>query len=235
MLRSSIASLVALSVACSSSHQEAAAGTGGSGGGGACWDVASACPSSPPYEGSPCDLPGTCSYPPHPYEYSCPAGRWAATCMANADGQTCVPPFGESCASPSSTPLSDAIIEIGAGDSATAFAPLADGAKVDVIWGGQGSPMVAFRVRVTGSGVGDCALVAHKLALGPYQGAEYKTAVRLHCGESLVVYDILPIDQACPNPPVPSDVTLTVKVFGKEQSLKLDWANAACPKGGGFG
>lgn len=155
--------------------------------------------------------------------------------MANLDGQTCVPPFGESCDSPSSKPLPDVQIEVGSGDSTTPFVPLADGAKVDVIWGGQGSPMIAYRLRVTGGEVTDCALVAHKVALGSYQGAEYKTPVLLHCGESLVVYDILPIDQACPNPPVPTDVTVVVTAFGQERVLKLEWANAACPKGGGFG
>jgi hypothetical protein len=155
--------------------------------------------------------------------------------MANRDGQMCIPPFGEACDSPSSKPISGVTLEIAAGDATQPFTPLADGAPVDVVWGGQGSPMLAYRVRVSGAPVPDCALVAHKLALGPYSGAETKTPVRLHCGESLVVYDIVPIDQGCSSPPLPQDLGLEVSAFGQKKTLKLTWPNAACPKGGGFG
>jgi hypothetical protein len=236
MRRLSFALLVSALFSCSSSSDPAGVGgSGGSAGQTACWEVDTSCPSSPPYAGAHCEVSEPCSYPSNPYEYRCEAGRWGALCVGAGGGSSCVPPFGESCDSPSSKPISGVGLEIASGDPSTPFTPLADGAPLEVIWGGQGSPMIAYRVRVSGGDVPACALLAHKVALGPYAGAETKTAVRLHCGESLVVYDILPLDQACPNPPVPTEVTLDISAFGQNKSLKLDWANAACPKGGGFG
>lgn len=229
--------LLAGSIVCmlSCSSGEGTTGGGGSGGQPGCWDVASECPGTPPYTGAHCDVSDTCSYPASPYEFSCIAGRWGANCVGAGGGSSCVPPLGESCAEPSSTPIAGAALEIANGDPASDFVPLADGAPIDVIWGGQGLPMVSFRVRVSGQGAPDCALLSHKLSIGGHAGAEYKLPLRLHCGESLIVYSILPLDQACANPPVSNEVTLELGALGSKQTFNLTWTDAACPKGGGFG
>jgi hypothetical protein len=233
-MRAVLASVV-LFLACSGSDDSTPSGTGGAGGAPACWDVATACPSTPPYEGARCAVADTCSYSKSLYEYHCVGERWGAVCVGAGGGSSCVPPFSETCDSPSSGPVSGITLELGDGDASQPFVPWADGATVDAVWGGQGSPMLAYRLRVTGAEVSDCALVAHKLSLGTFQGPETKRPVRLHCGESLVLYDILPLDQACDQPPPPTDVTLEVTVFGHTKAVKLTWPTAACPLGGGFG
>lgn len=224
MLRTWLAALISIPFfACSGSVDpaEGSGGTGGGGGaggsGGACAQADVACPAKPPYPGSSCDLAETCQYPVgdgmNTWTYACDAGRWSgqATCEGAIGGGCPIPPLAEVCDAPFAGKVSGAKIELGLADPSQPFAPVAEGTELPLTWGGQGSPMVAYRVRVSGVDA-SCVRLDTTLSAAGKPGAPTPNAIALHCGESLGVYSIFPMDSVSCDQPMNQYVDLEIKL-----------------------
>ncbi|MBK7579532.1 MAG: hypothetical protein IPI67_04920 [Myxococcales bacterium] len=218
-----IATLATL--ACSGKTDDAATGgaggsgaAGGSGGaGGACDQADVACPADKPFPGSSCAVTEACKYPVgdgmNTWTYSCPAGFWIAdaTCEGAIGGGCPVPPLVETCSDPFKGKASQTEVELGIADPTQPFEPLKDGAELAMIWGGQGSPMVSFRVRVAGLDA-SCVRLDTTLSIGGKPAASTPSAVTMHCGESLGVFSIFPMEQVSCEPPYTNSVVLDINV-----------------------
>jgi hypothetical protein len=218
--------LLLLALGCSGST-DASSGAGGSGGGGggsgaggsggACGAPDVACPAEAPYPGSPCSLAESCQYPTgdgfNTWTYACESGRWfgEATCEGAIGGGCPIPPLAESCNAPFDGKAAGATIELGDGDPTKPFTPLADGAALPLVWGGQGSPMVPYRLRVSGV-PSSCVRIETVLRMGSTPSAPTPNAIALHCGESLGVYSIFPIELVSCEPPMAETVELEIEV-----------------------
>lgn len=225
--------------ACSGSVQDAegtggAGGSGGGGGGCALPDVA--CPAKAPFPGASCDLGDSCKYPVgdgvNTWTYSCQEGRWSgqSTCEGAIGGGCPVPPLVETCDQPFSGHASGAKIEIGAADPTQPFEALEEGAELGLTWGGQGSPMVGYRIRVTGVEAG-CVRADTTLSAAGKPGASTPGAIALHCGgESLSVLGIFPIESVCevsPNEKVDLEIAIDVQGVGSVKR-KFKVQNPGC-------
>ena len=200
------------SFACSGSVQESSAsggsggGAGVGGGGGACALPDVVCPAKVPFPGARCELADTCQYPVgdgmNTWTFTCGQGRWAgdATCEGAIGGGCPVPPLSETCNKPFAGQAAGAVVEIGAADPAKPFEPLPEGSELSLIWGGQGSPMVGYRVRVSGVDA-SCVRADTTLSAAGKPSASTPAAITLHCnGESLGVYGIFPLESVCDLP-----------------------------------
>lgn len=164
-----------------------------------------ACPTKPPFPGARCELADACQYPVgdgmNTWTYSCSQGRWTgeATCEGIVGGCP-VPPLVETCNDPFAGHANGATIEIGAADPSKPFEPLPEGSELALTWGGQGSPMVGYRLRVSGLDA-SCIRADTTLSAAGKPSASTPTAIALHCGgESLGVYGIFPLESVCDLP-----------------------------------
>jgi hypothetical protein len=82
-----------------------------------------------------------------------------------------------------------------------------------LIYGSQGSPMLAYRVRIAGVDVPDCLHVDATVSVNSTVAPPATSRVTMHCEESLAVYAVLPYDDALCNPGS-FDVGITVDVQG---------------------
>jgi len=176
-------------------------GSGGSGGEGAaaCGVPDLACPAAKPYPGATCQVSSSCEYPVgdqmNTWTYTCESGRWqaVASCNAPPGGGCPIPPLAEKCDTPFTGSASGAAIEIGIADPSQPFRSFQDGEEINMLWGGQGSPMVPYRVRVSGVDA-SCIRIDTTLTLAAKSAAPTPNAIVLRCGESLSIYDIVPVD-----------------------------------------
>jgi hypothetical protein len=100
------------------------------------------------------------------------------------------PPIAESCASPSTAAVPGARLWLSVD---TAGAPeLVNHDTIEFAIGSQGLAMIPYRVHVEGDGAPACASVTTTLRLETMTGAPVTHAVRLRCGDSLRIQDILP-------------------------------------------
>ena len=206
-----------------------AGGSGGSAGGGGqdggCGTPDTDCPKTMPFPGAPCALPAgkMCNYPISMYQ--CGSGKWQQLCAGG-----CAPPMSEACSDPFTGSLSGATLEVGHVAGAT-LKSYVDGEPIDVVWGGQGTAMLAYRVRIgAAANAPSCVLTETTLTVGAQATLPSKLPVKLRCEESLAVYAIAPIEFfACaPGKKVP--ITLKVVVPGvgeKSFALTVD-AGIAC-------
>lgn len=213
----------------SSSAGAGGTGSGGSGGvgnsgGNGCGSVDTSCPTDPPHPGAPCSVSSTCSYA--VLEYSCSGGVWVDQCNAGGGG-SCIPPFTEHCNAPFTGNLSGASVEIGPANLG-AFTPLSDGDSTEIIWGGQGAPMIGYRLRVTGDAPA-CVSATVTPSFAGFTAPADQWNVTLRCGESLTMYTILPLEEAgCPSGV--QELAFEVNVAGVGQrtlALKVD--SPGCP------
>jgi hypothetical protein len=155
---------------------QADAGTGGAGGtggvpepggaGGAggmpapatCDLVDAVCPGARPLAGTPC-IPGlSCVYEatradPAIFTLTCPDGQWVEDldCEAAGVGGACgLPVFTEFCESTVLGGFGALTLEVGPDLPDEDFRPFREGETVAEVVGGQGAPMVPFRVRLSG-------------------------------------------------------------------------------------
>lgn len=191
------------------------AGSGGSGGG-SCGEPDVVCPNALPFPGAPCATTDTCTYPVgdgvNQWTYTCQSGHWDgnATCQGPLGGGCPIPPLAESCDEPFAGTAGGAV-ELGAADPTQPFTPIAQGDELPLVWGGQGSPMVAFRLRATSVGA-SCIRADTTLSIGDKSGAPSARAVVLHCGETLRVFEIFPVELLTCAEPMQSLVDLTLRV-----------------------
>jgi hypothetical protein len=152
-----------------------------------------ACPSGAPVWGGPCEGTLSCPYescgPDADDVYECVAGEWSLTMPAACAGGG--PPLAESCTNTFAGTLEGGRVWISAD---RAGAPeLGDGDAIEVAFGAQGFAMVPYRVHVEGTGeLPACVALTATVSLDEIAGAAAPHDIRLRCGSSLRIQDILP-------------------------------------------
>lgn len=147
------------------------------------------CPPEVPYSGNPCEGELFCTYDDaDESEARCVDGVWSS--VATCPG--CVLPLAEYCFDFFGGTLEGATVTMGPPGTGR---PFEDGEEVALIVGAQGSPMLAFELRVVGAeDVPDC--IGRSVAFSWDQGSEIVSAmpvgVRLHCGTSRTILLIPP-------------------------------------------
>lgn len=122
--------------------------------------------------------------------YECQGGQWTLTVPGCIGG---TPPLAERCETPFAGTLTGARVWIGAD---RAGAPeLRDGDSVEIAFGAQGLAMVPLRIHVDGvdpASVPSCVRATVTLSLDGEASAPSSQPVRLRCGSSLRIQEILP-------------------------------------------
>ncbi len=173
--------------------------SGGAGGSAACFVPDTTCPADRPLSGAACAMTDMCQYEDpnkvDTWTYQCESGRWngEATCEPILGGGCPVPPLVEKCTGPFDGNKSGASVEIGPVEPGP-FRPFKDGEEAPLTWGGQGSPMISFRIKATGADDVSCARVDTTATIGGLPGS-HASAIKLHCGESLTIFTI--VDAPC--------------------------------------
>jgi hypothetical protein len=195
-----------------------------------CTIVDTVCPAELPFTSAACDLTDMCMYPDPDgmttWTYRCESGMWRGEhdCMTFGGGCP-VGPLAEGCRMPFAGTLAGATVEIGP-QGTTPFRPLMAGETIVPVVGGQGSPMFAYRVRVSGDGVPRCIGVTTTATIDGVAQTPSMRRVTLHCGESLTVFEILAGDFCRPGP---FALTVHVQVDGiGETSVDLTFDEVAC-------
>lgn len=196
-------------------------------------EVDTACPDQAPLSGGLCEGALRCRYPhlacgggPFAETYECREGRWMlaeTTCIGAP------PTLAESCRTPTIDWPDGARFEITPDlPGAPAFA---DGEPVEIVIGPQGGAMVPYRIRIEGlETTPTCIRSSARVSLDGMSSTDTKQ-LRLRCGTTLRVYEILP---RCP-PPGEHDVTLEVTVDGLgSRSVRLVGSSTEpCPRAEG--
>lgn len=172
------------------------------------------CPGSRPYEGAPCDVSEPCFYVPmdgEEWTYTCTAGAWVGSVECMLLGGGCPPPLAESCSPPvrDHGPGSVEIGPVGSG----AFATFTEGEHVMVRIGGQGSPMIEYRLRLDDTAP-SCVEVITTLRSPVSTEVVDRRNVRVRCGRTLGIFVIVPSADDCTDPSAPVLVDLEVEVTG---------------------
>lgn len=189
------------------------------------------CPADQPFSSAACDLADSCTYPDPDgtttWTYVCTDGLWMGTndCMPPPGGVCPVGPLAEGCRTPFEGSM-PATVEIGP-PGAGAFRPFRDGEPIELIVGGQGAPMIAFRVRVAGEDVPACVSMSTVLTAdaGEPQPVSMRPLV-LHCGESLSMFEIVGGDFCRPGP-FTLDVHVTLAGIG-ESTATVTFGEVPC-------
>lgn len=188
-----------------------------------CGTPATICPGSIPHTGAPCEGELSCPYAVGDvlntiHTASCDTGTWTITtaCDPALGGGCDVPPLAESCIDPFGGTLANASVAVGPrGDGA--FTPYVDGSQIDLVWGGQGSPMFEFRVELDGDG-GDaltCANVKATIDIDGVPTVDASQPVVFRCGSTLGVFVIVPASPIdCDDKMFQLDITIEVQGVG---------------------
>jgi hypothetical protein len=177
------------------------------------------CPAVIPYGGNACEGALSCPYE-DLYLATCNEGVWSveATCVG------CVPPLVEGCAEPFSGSLTGASVVLGPPGTTRAFE---NEETIEVIWGAQGSPMVAAELRVSGANAPPCVSYASSITVEGGGDVDIPAApVRLHCGTSRTVLTIVP-DGLCDSRDYFIDITAQIAGVG-ETSARVRVRGGKC-------
>jgi hypothetical protein len=191
-------------------------------------EVDMVCPEEAPLAGGPCMGTLSCPYyrcggPPFGDTYVCNAGQWmleSSMCLG-------VPPtLAELCRTPQTTGLEGARFVLT--PDAAGATPYTDGQRVELVIGPQGGAMIPYRVRVEGLDATPTCIRATARVTSDGRTADDTKQLRLRCGSTLRVYEILPL---CPLPG-DHEITLEVTVEGiGTQTVRLIGTNTtACPR-----
>lgn len=206
-----------------------------------CGEVDVACPAMRPFAGSPCEGDLQCTYVEDngftTWTSTCLSGAWtsSASCGEEPIGGTCggTPPTAEACSNPFGGTL-EASVEIGPA-SEEIFRPFFDGEEVSIEWGGQGSPMVFYRLKLGGPELPTCVgltvSVESPLFFEPFP---YTDSVVLRCGQSLSMYTIVPYGE-CTTTEGTFDATVRVTVAGVGEVVRVLRVPMEALCGGQFG
>lgn len=233
MQRSSVVRSVALTLflgACTSAPSAHDAGLADDVGAVSC-EADRACPGAAPVWGGACEgtlacpFPSACG-PSDPDTYECVSGTWTLTMPAPCAGGS--PPLAESCPSPSTAPVPGARLWLSL--DAPGAPELVDHDFVEVAFGAQGLAMIPYRVHVDGDGVPACVGVTATLTLDALVGAPATHPVRLRCGDSLRIQDILP-ELPCEEREYEIGLDVSVEGVGAV-SLRVHAMGGGCSFGG---
>jgi len=188
-----------------------------------------------PFPGGPCEGALSCDYTVDSFDWSwtCDDGVWSgqADCSELLGGACPVPPPAESCSDPFAGEMAGAI-RVGPVELGQPFRAYEEGEAIDVVWGGQGSAMVFYRIAIDGEEPPSCAMVEASLTAEGMAPEGLTSAVTMRCGESLRLYTIVPIGSCMETEPVDTVLEVTVQGIGTTSvTLKVP-AEAFC---GGFG
>jgi len=172
------------------------------------------------YPDGPCAGELTCSYDIYEglevWYFTCTDGRLVMTYDCIGIGGACgITPPAEACLDPYDAGATGDGVQIGPPTLTEAFAPFEDGQMIPVAWGGQGSPMVEFRLALDTIETIDC--ISYQLTAETSAGTNAQTAgtVRLRCGDSLAMYLVLPTEVIdCDEGVFDLHLELTVEGFG---------------------
>lgn len=186
-----------------------------------------ACPSGAPVWGGPCEGTLSCPYeacgPGSDDIYECVGGEWTLTMPVGCAGGS--PPQAETCNAPFSGTFSG---RVWISEDRAGAPELEDGATVPVVFGAQGFAMIPYRVHVDGDGAPDCVRIRTTLTLDAMEGVPAPHDVRMRCGATLLVQDILPM---LPCELRTYDVSITVEVEGiGSVSRDLAIMGGMCPR-----
>jgi len=194
----------------------------------ACDEPDRSCPATKPYEGGPCEGTLVCPYPgtDESWSYSCVDGGWQGeltSCMLLGGG--CIPPLVEMCTDRFAGTLAGATVEVG--PPGGAFRPFTDGETVPLVFGGQGLPMIEYRVRVGHAGPPACALTTTTITRTGGSGSPVREDIRYRCGRTLRIFVIYPFE--CPLTPQPIDLTVDLMGVGSVTAHVVATAES-CPR-----
>lgn len=156
-------------------------------------DVDRACPAYPPVWGGPCEGTLSCDFitmcgSDTRDRYECVAGEWTLTMPGACAGGGI--PLNESCGDPFTGTLPGARVYLTAD---RAGAPeIMDGDLVLVAFGAQGLAMLPLRLHVESDTDVACVRMVSTLTLEGMPSAPTTHSVRLRCGSSLRIQDVLP-------------------------------------------
>ena len=165
-----------------------------------CGGLATTCPPELPHHGAPCSGALECPYPvandplDTVHTATCNAdGRFTITtdCGPILGGSCAIPPLTEACLDPFEGQLGGATVAAGPVTDGT-FEAFSPGDSAPVVWGGQGSPMLAFRLSITDADEVTCANVRTQIAIDGVDTVDATQPVVFRCGETLLIYVILP-------------------------------------------
>ena len=126
--------------------------------------------------------------------------------------------------------MAGATVEIGPVDPSEPFRPFDDGAITPLVWGAQGSPMVSFRVRVTGVDAPACVGMTVEVDLGEGGLDPVSDRLALHCGASVAAYTIVErTDELCSSNG-PLDTRLHVDLAGLGEASAHLLVPPGCPR-----
>ncbi len=195
-----------------------------------------ACPEGAPVWGGPCEGALSCSFDAcgagSADVYECVDGEWALTMPAACAGGS--PPLAEHCRSPFAGSLSGARVWLSA---ERAGAPeMQGGDTTEIAFGPQGLAMVPFRLHIDGvdpMSAPGCVSITTTLSLDGTSSAPSTQQVRLRCGSSLRIQEILP-DLPCDERAYAIGADVMVEGVGSVH-LDLSAMGGGCPLGGGMG
>ena len=157
-----------------------------------------ACPEdTKPYPGAPCEGALSCDYENGTHSvdhFQCEGGAWSWSTECLVTGCTALPPISEWCATPfgGHLPSEGVVVTLGPAVEGAPYVPFEPGEVVPTVWGGQGMPMVALRMGITGADEVDCVEMQVTATLSGID-LDASMWVTVRCGATLRIYLILPV------------------------------------------
>ncbi|MGB0590698.1 MAG: WD40/YVTN/BNR-like repeat-containing protein [Myxococcota bacterium] len=148
------------------------------------------------------------------WHFTCVDGRWSMSPECLSIGGACgIPAPSEACLGPYDGDSLGVGFELGPANLQSAFTPFTSGEEVTLAWGGQGSPMLEFRLEVDDLEAPECLSYQMTAELSAGTNAQASGTVRMRCGKSLAMYIILPLEIIDCDPSL-FDLQLTVTIPG---------------------
>jgi hypothetical protein len=158
--------------------------------------------------------------------YECVGGTWTLTMPGLCAGAP--PPLAESCRSPETATVPGARLWLSR--DAAGAPELVDGDLVEIVFGSQGLAMIPYRIHVDAETPPRCAHITVTLGMEGMAGTPVTHDVRLRCGGSLRIQDIL-AELPCEEREYAIRLEVTVEGVGSV-SLELRAMGGGCPLGG---
>jgi len=160
-----------------------------------------ACLDELPHPGSPCEGNLDCVFTEasgDAWQYACRGGIWQITDRI-CDDDMCprTPPLVQYCRDEFTGTIENGSIAIGPLTGEGGFERFEDQDFIDITYGSQGSPMLGFRVQLTGAENVECARISINATIPGDSPADAIQRVQMHCGLSLGVYLVLPWSIEC--------------------------------------
>ena len=183
-----------------------------------CLDIQSSCPASIPHPSGRCVDALSCEYQEGEvtWTYTCEQGRWTANGNCGVLGCAPVPPLAERCTNPQSDGLSASRIQIGPTTLSESFRTFQSNEKVELVWGPQGSPMLEYRIQLSGDNLEqvNCIDFEARLTTDGEMDSRLKTGLRVRCGDTLRIFSIVESQVICENREVELELEVEIKGVG---------------------